>query len=236
MIGVIYSYVKSAVVFSVMLAVVIAGAIVAGMFTQATLDLVLRLVGLAALLLASYAATYAYTFKLVGAEINRTGGEECDVEKLKRRLRKLSQRAYFGSARGALLIEYADTQIYSGEYKDAMITVSDAIVAGKDGIKGEAAVCFCKIFFMRSDADYFMKYFDKAVESLDCQSQSKNSAVRAKAAASKIAVKAMKESLCGDNAAAVRVLDGADAFDAAPLQRRNLAALREYILHGNCDK
>ena len=63
MIGIIYSYAKSAVVLSVMWAIAVAGTVAACLFTPGRLDLALRLVGLGGWAVASYAASCALALK-----------------------------------------------------------------------------------------------------------------------------------------------------------------------------
>ncbi len=229
MIRVIYSYLKSALVFSVMLCAVIAGIVLVSLYTPDTFNLVVRIVGLVLLLVVTYTAVYAYTFKLIYTEIHTLGYTDCNCEKLAERMYKLSRRATFGSAKGALLIEYANALVYMGKYKNALIAASDAIVAAKDGIKGEAAICFCEIYFMESDAEYFNKYYAKATETLNKLLNSKSSADRAVASARLTAIQAMNYVLCGNRDSALNLLNGFNAPDTPILIKRNLEELRKII-------
>ena len=131
--------------------------------------------------------------------------------------------------RGAILIEYAYALLCMGKYKDAEIAASDAIVAAGDGIKGDAAVIFCKIYFMIGDKKYFDVNYVKAADALGKCVLSKNPAVRNTANASKAAIEAMRLSLCGDYKKAISRLDDFNADAVAPLIQNNLAELKKYI-------
>lgn len=229
MIGVIFSYVKCAVVFCIMLAAIAASAVLICLYTRTRSDMVLRLVGLGIVLIATYCASFAYTFKLMAEEIDRVGNRACNPEKLGARLYKLSRRALIKRVRSAILLEYARTQIYCGKYQDAMLSVSDSIVCGGDGAKGDAAVCFCQIFFMQNDKEYFAKYYDKATQTLQGRAELKDPDDRAAAIATLTAIECMQLHFAGDTQAAIRKLDAFTPTGVVPMQVKSLNALREHI-------
>lgn len=229
MIGLILSYRKSAAVFCTMTVLVVAAAVLLCLSAPDGVSLTLRLVGLCVLLIAVYAEGVAHSLKLLAAEIDRVGGAECACERLGARLRALSRRTFVGSVKGAILLQYAYTQIYRGDYGGAMLSVSNAVIAGKDRIKGDAAVCFCEIFYMQADAEYFGKYIQKATQTLRAYAQEKSATVRATAAVRLIALSAMQADLSGDKAEALRRIRDFVPDDAPLLQQKNLAALSEHI-------
>ena len=230
MIGIIYSDAKSAVVLSVMWAIAAAGTVAACLFTPGRLDLALRLVGLGGWAVASYAASCALALKSVAAEIEQSEQGTRSPEDLGVRLNKLTHRALFGPVRGMLYNAYADTLVYSGRYKEAMIAASDAILHGKNGAKGEAAVRFCKIFYMLNDAEYFTIYYDRAEQTLRKKTESRDAAFCAAAHAQTVALKAMQLDLADDRAEALRCLRDFTPADVPPLYRKNLNALSDKIM------
>ena len=232
MIRLIFSYVKSAVVFSVMLAVIAAGIVGVCIFTDGKTDLAVRLAGLALFAVAVYAVSCVQALKSISDEIRRAS-EDCDVERLNARLKKLAKRAAFGKVKASILLEYADTQIYSGKIKEAEITVSDAIIAGKDIAKGDAAVCFFKIFFLNSEREYFDIYYGKALEKLGTRMDAKSKNKEASDTATVLAavLQAMKLCLNGDSESAVKKLDCISA-PVTNLQKKNIEALKTYIASG----
>lgn len=167
MIRVIFSYVKSAVVFCVMLCVIAAGVTATVLFTDTTTNLIIRLVGFAVFLIAVYAVTIVYVLKLISNDITRLGENECKIGEVCELLNKLVKRASFKGYKALLLINYTDYLIYKGDYARATEAASDAVASGKKDIKGEAAIRFCKIFFMQNDPDYFSKYYNKAIDALN---------------------------------------------------------------------
>ena len=231
MIRLIYSYVKSAVVFSVMLAVNAAGAVGVCVFTESKADLAIRLTGLALFAVAVYVVSCVQALKSISDEI-RLANDDCNVEKLNARLKKLIRRAAFGKVKASILLEYADTLIYLGKAKEAEAAVSDAIIAGKDSAKGDAAVCFCKIFFIANDREYFEKYYDKAIEKLNgrINAKSKNREASDCAAVLAAALQAMNLSFNGNVDSAVKKLDCISTL-ATNLQKKNTEALKNYILN-----
>lgn len=230
MIRFVFSYGKSAAVFAVMFCLTAAGVTLTCLYTRATLDLVLRLVGLGIFLMVSAVASFAYACKLLAAQIERVGGDECDPAALGARLRTLARRTV-GVVRGGILLEYADTQIYRGQYNDAMLSVSDAIVAGKDGVKGEAAIRFCKIFYMLGDREYFVKYYDTALKALERRQSVKRIAPRDGAVADLLAAAlgAMRLSLEGKREEALGALPSSPAPALPAMQQKNLNDLRAHI-------
>ncbi len=230
MIGLIFSYAKSAAVFAVSVCACAAGITLVCLFTSDTFDLIMRLVGLAILLLALYAMSAAYAFSLLMKEIDRLGGDACDCQTLGARLQKIAHRILAGKLRGAVLLQYAYTQIYRGLYKEAMCTVSDAVIAGKEGIKGDAAVCFCQIFYALKDATYFANYYERADETLAKRADTKNARDRAQINARRAALAAMRLHLHGDAAGALARLRDFDTEGVPALQRKNLAALCDKII------
>lgn len=228
MIGLIFSYVKSAVVLVCMTCVCAAGIVCVCLFTPTTFDLVVRIVGLCVLQIASYAAAAVFALRLLSAQID-DGNERCAQEALGERLRKLARRTYFKSVRASILLKYAYTLIYRGAYEKAMENVSNAVIAGGDRIKGEAAVCFCEIFYMRNDARYFAHYFDRAVDALHARNKCKDAAVRAEAGAQLAALRAMRLHIEGDAAGALARLRDFDPDGVKKQHRQNLAALADRI-------
>lgn len=231
MIGVIFSYVKSALVLAVMTCACVAGIVCVCLFTAETYHLVIRIVGFALLFFASYLASMAYALKLLAAQIADLGGRQCDNEALGERLRRLSRRAVFGRVRGEILVQYAATQVYRGMYAQALETLSDAVIAGKDGVKGDAAVYFAYLFFLKGDADYFRHYYQTAVDNRKaCVSAAKENCVRAAANAQLTALYAMRLHTDGDTASALARIRDFSPDDAPLQQQKNLAALCDYLV------
>lgn len=229
MIGIIFSYAKSAVVFAVMFAVSVTGIVLSCLFTAETLSMVLRIVIFSVLMISGYCAAATYALKLLATEIDKIGERECDYEKLGKRLYKLSRRTLFGGVRASILIEYAQTQLDRGLYKDAMASVSDAIIAGGDGVKGAAAVQFSRIFYFLGDFEFFAKYYDKAVETLRKHLEAKSEAERVAANVKLVMLEAMNKSAAGDNAAAIKRLDDFDSSAYSPRSIKNISALKEHM-------
>lgn len=229
MIRVIFSYVKSAVVFCVMLCLIAAGVTATVLFTHTTANLVIRLVGFAVFLIAVYAVAVVFALKLVSNDITNLGENECKVEEVCELLSKLVRRASFKGYKALFLIHYADYLIYKGDYVGAMEAASNAVATNKKDIKEEAAIRFCKIFFYKNDSDYFNKYYDRAIGRL-------NQTIRAKKQTPQViafsnmqitVLQAMQLSLLGKSEEAAAKLKSTSAF--TELQKRNLQSLLEYI-------
>lgn len=229
MILVIFSYVKSAIVFSFMTLAVAAGIAATCLYTQATVDFVLRIAGLCVLFIASYAASCAYAVKLVDSQCERMGNNECKIEELSVRLRKLAKRAYFGSVRGMISVQYAYALLCLGKYREAEIAASDAIVAAGDGAKADASILFCKAYYMLGDEKYFAINYPKAINALEKYCESKNKSVSDSACAGRAAIEAMRLSLSGDNDAALDRLNGFCAENMPPLLQRNIIELKKHM-------
>lgn len=228
MIRLVFSYAKSAILFVSLLCVCALVTVCVCLFTADPLDLALRIGGAAVLLFASYALSVSLCRFLIRRETERTTDAGA-LERADARLHTLARRALFPRVRSALLLQRAYVQLYRGLYKEAMLSASDAVIAGKKSAKGEAAVCFCFIFYCRNDPDYFNKYYETAKNALQAAAQTKDPRDRFVANARAAALAAMERHVRGDRVAALSRLRDFDCDGAPALQRKNLAALCEAI-------